>query len=405
MSRTGPEGEHDMAALRGPLSKAARLSAAQRRDQLAQLAAQRFHLLGYHRVSLGDVAADAGVTGPAVYRHFKNKEALLAASIASGLDLVEEAVGGAADAPLETVVAAVAEVGLHRPDMWVLLQRESRFLSPELRAPVQEQFGRVVDALSRRLRRENTALAHDDARLLITAATAVLSLPSTTRTSLTPEDYRRTLTTIALRCLRTDLASARATMAGPDRSDQSDPARSSRREQIVDTAIGLFFARGYSGVSLDDIGAAIGIAGPSILHHYTTKAEILVTAFDRASDNLVEAQTLRRSAGRAPDLQELVAAYIGYCLDNRSLLGVYVSEPMHLPPDAFARTQATVRTELLDWTRALIATSLDLEEPVARVRVRAAVAAINDLVRLGHFADRPQIGVEVLAVAIAVLLD
>ncbi|GAA4546438.1 TetR/AcrR family transcriptional regulator [Pseudonocardia xishanensis] len=354
-------------------------------------------------MSLGDVAADAGVTGPAVYRHFRNKEALLAAAIAGGLEEVEVAVAGASAGSLEDLVAAVAEVGLHRPDMWVLLQRESRFLSPELLTPIQEQFGGVVDAFSRRLRRENPGLAADDARLLVTAATAVLSLPSTTRTSLSPEQYRRELAAAALRCLRADLSTARADTVEPQRGGPTDPALSARREQIVDSAIALFFSRGYSGVSLDDIGAAIGIAGPSILHHFATKADILVTAFDRASTSLAEAQSRRRESGGAPDLQGLVAAYIAFCLDNRSMLGVYVSEPMHLPADALARTQETIRTELRDWTRALLATSWDLDEAVARVRVRAAVVAINDLVRLGHFADRPRIGTEILAVALSIL--
>ncbi|GAA4546431.1 hypothetical protein GCM10023175_28640 [Pseudonocardia xishanensis] len=103
---------------------------------------------------MADVATEAGVTGPAVYRHFFNKEALLAAAISSGLDEVELAVITAPGAGLDPLVRAVAAVGLRRPDMWVLLQRESRFLSPELRGPVQDQFGRVVDGFSRRLRRE-----------------------------------------------------------------------------------------------------------------------------------------------------------------------------------------------------------------------------------------------------------
>ncbi|MEU7812264.1 TetR family transcriptional regulator [Pseudonocardia sp. NPDC049154] len=395
-------GRDDMPAPRDPLPRAARLSAAQRRDQLAHVAARRFHELGYHRVSLGDVAAEAGVTGPAVYRHFRNKEALLAAAIVSGLDLVQAAVDEASPGPLEDLVTAVAEVGLARPDMWVLLQRESRFLAPESRAEIQARFAEVIDGFSRRLRRQRPEIRPEDARLLVTAATAVLSLPSTTHTSLTPEEYRHELTSAALACLRTNVASAGAPPAAPDTAARA-PEPTSRREQIVDTAVELFFARGYTGVSLDDIGAAVGIAGPSILHHFATKADILVTAFDRASQRLAADQAARRTSGRAPDLVSLVAAYIRFSLENRSLLGVYVSELMHLPPDALARTQDTLRTEVRDWTRALVATSFELEEPAARAHVRAALTVINDLVRLGHFAKRPRIETEILALALATL--
>lgn len=393
-----------MAAPRAPLPSAPRMSAEQRRYQLAQVAARRFHRLGYHRVSLGDVAAEAGVTGPAVYRHFRNKEALLAAAIASGLDLVEDAVSQDAAASLDGMVTAVAEVGIHRPDLWVLLQRESRLLGPELRAPIQEQFGRVVDRLSRQLRRERPGLTHEGARLLVTAATAVLSLPSTTRTRLAHTEHLRELSSCALAVLRADLDAGHAMRADPP---QGPPAEAGsplpRREQVVDTAVELFLRRGYSGVSLDDIGAAVGIAGPSILHHFPTKSDILVTAFDRASDSLSTAQGHRRAVGRAAGLDDLVTGYVTFALQNRTLLGVYVSEAMFLPADALERTTATILIELRDWSRALLADSLDLDEQVARLRVHAALAAVHDLVRLGHFAERPRIAAEIVAIAIAVL--
>ncbi|NKQ51923.1 TetR/AcrR family transcriptional regulator [Amycolatopsis sp. K13G38] len=389
-----------MAAPHSPPPRAARLSAIERREQLARLAARRFHELGYHRVSLNDVATEAGVTGPAVYRHFRNKEALLAAAITSGMDLVEHAVTTGAEHSLEYLVSAVADVGLHRTDMWILLQRESRFLGPELGIPVQEQFGRVVDLFSRRLRRERPDLGADEARLLVTAATAVLSLPSTTRTSLVPGEYRRELIRSALACLRADPAVACSTRL-PDHS-AGEATAANRREQVIDTAIDLFFRRGYSGVSLDDIGAAVGLAGPSILHHFSAKADILVAAFERASSTLAEAQARRRAAG-APDLSEFVSTYIAFSLANRTMLGVYVSEQLHLPAHALDRTRATIRIELGDWTRALLATSPGLDDHVARVRVRAALSAINDLVRVGHFARRPRIAAEIAVIAEAVL--
>src|SRR5262245_25995732 len=120
----------------GSVVRSPRMRAAERRTQLAHLAARRFHELGYHGVSLDLVATEAGVTAPAVYRHFRNKQALLAAAISSGLDLVEDALLRTTGGTLSELVTAVAEAGLERPDLWVLLQRESRYLEPELRAHV-----------------------------------------------------------------------------------------------------------------------------------------------------------------------------------------------------------------------------------------------------------------------------
>ena len=51
---------------------------AERRVQLVRAASRLFAERGFRAVSMEDLAAEAGVSGPAVYRHFASKEALLA---------------------------------------------------------------------------------------------------------------------------------------------------------------------------------------------------------------------------------------------------------------------------------------------------------------------------------------
>ena len=51
---------------------------AERRAQLVRAASRLFAERGFRAVSMEDLAAEAGVSGPAVYRHFASKEALLA---------------------------------------------------------------------------------------------------------------------------------------------------------------------------------------------------------------------------------------------------------------------------------------------------------------------------------------
>jgi AcrR family transcriptional regulator len=52
---------------------------AERRDRLLRAAARLFAERGFHGVSLEDLGAAADISGPAVYRHFPNKDAVLAA--------------------------------------------------------------------------------------------------------------------------------------------------------------------------------------------------------------------------------------------------------------------------------------------------------------------------------------
>ena len=56
-----------------------------------------------------------------------------------------------------------------------------------------------------------------------------------------------------------------------------------RREEILDAAAGLFADRGYHGVSIDDIGAAVGMSGPGIYRHFASKEDILAQMLLRIS--------------------------------------------------------------------------------------------------------------------------
>jgi AcrR family transcriptional regulator len=51
---------------------------ASRREQILAVAAELFAQRGFHGVSIADLGAAVGVSGPALYRHFPGKEALLA---------------------------------------------------------------------------------------------------------------------------------------------------------------------------------------------------------------------------------------------------------------------------------------------------------------------------------------
>src|SRR5882762_8505104 len=64
--------------------------------------------------------------------------------------------------------------------------------------------------------------------------------------------------------------------------------RRSRREEILEIAMGLFVSRGYHGVSMDDIGAAAGVTGPALYHHFAGKEAMLVAALNPVSESLLK---------------------------------------------------------------------------------------------------------------------
>ena len=390
-----------MATSDGAATTAARLTAAERRARLAEAAARRFQNLGYHRVGLADVAADTGVTAPAVYRHFRNKQALLAGAIAHGLDQVETTLARTAGQSLEQMVIAVADLVLDRPYLWTLLQRETRFLDPESHADVQRQFDRVIDEFTHKLRQRRPKIAPQNARVLVAAATSALAGPSLPRSaprSLAAAELSGAALAILLVPMPLRTQASRSGKAAAPR----ESADSSRRAELLDAAIELFFQKGYSAVSLDDIGASIGITGPSVYHHFPTKADILVAAFAQATERL--AQEHAGCAGQDDhSLAGLVGTYTDFCLRNRRLVGIYVSEAINLPPDSQRQIRTALRSRITDWTNALVSEHPDVDQRVARIRAHIALTMIDDLVRLGHFYTRPAVSVEIRALAMAVL--
>ena len=76
-----------------------------RRQALLASAAALFAVDGFNRVSLEDLGAAAGVSGPAVYRHFPGKQAVLGALLLSvSQDLLD---GGRRVWPITTVRRAL----------------------------------------------------------------------------------------------------------------------------------------------------------------------------------------------------------------------------------------------------------------------------------------------------------
>lgn len=96
---------------------------ATRRAGLLDAAAQLFALRGYNGVSIEDLGAAAGISGPAVYRHFSGKQAVLAALLVGvSEDLLDGGRAVAAAAPdsaaaLRALIAFQVDFALNHPDV------------------------------------------------------------------------------------------------------------------------------------------------------------------------------------------------------------------------------------------------------------------------------------------------
>src|SRR6187402_3548371 len=67
---------------------------------------------------------------------------------------------------------------------------------------------------------------------------------------------------------------------------ERDRAKADRQAAILHEAARLFAERGYSGVSLEDLGAAVGVSGPAVYRHFENKQALLGAILVRVSERL-----------------------------------------------------------------------------------------------------------------------
>jgi AcrR family transcriptional regulator len=126
------------------------------RDKEILRAAERlFYERGYGAVGVDLIGSEAGVTGPAIYSHFRGKADILAALFDEAMDRQLAAAGPALEDPreeLEHLIRAHARFALEHRQLLTVYVREDRALSDEARRRFRRRqrdyVDRWIDALS-----------------------------------------------------------------------------------------------------------------------------------------------------------------------------------------------------------------------------------------------------------------
>jgi AcrR family transcriptional regulator len=150
-----------------------------RREMIFTAAAELFRQQGYRGTRIEDIGAAVGMTGPAVYRHFPSKEALLDELLQRATDRAQRDVQTALDAglpPRETLERIVVDSVAHaieQSDLVAMAEREGHNLSPAIRRRRSRQRRAILGEWVKALRAVRPDL--DEARALA-VVTGVASL-------------------------------------------------------------------------------------------------------------------------------------------------------------------------------------------------------------------------------------
>ena len=162
-----------------------------RRLQLLSAAERLFAERGFLAVRLEDIGAAAGVSGPAIYRHFPNKEAMLVELL---VGISTRLLAGARDVTARHSDASTAldglidfhlDFALGEPDLIRIQDRDLAHLPVAAERQVRKAQRQYVEVWVAVLRELNRELAEAEARL---TAHAVFGLLNSTQHSMKSPD-------------------------------------------------------------------------------------------------------------------------------------------------------------------------------------------------------------------------
>ncbi|WP_136585760.1 TetR/AcrR family transcriptional regulator [Microbacterium hydrothermale] len=190
-----------------------------------------------------------------------------------------------------------------------------------------------------------------------------------------------------------------------------DRAKADRRAALLAAAARLFAERGFDGVTLGDIGEAVGVSGPAVYRHVTGKQALLGAILVDVSERLLEggrrvaaaaaspldrpaelpadtpppptpgrrvATDIRATADPAAALRALVDFHVAFALAEADVIRVQDRDLDRLSPHDRRTVRTLQNAYVAVWTEALAAALPDAEDAAARrVRALACFGLIN----------------------------
>ena len=173
-----------------------------------------------------------------------------------------------------------------------------------------------------------------------------------------------------------DLAGSTELVPGESRRSA---LKADRRRQLLQAGAALIAARGYQGVRLEDLGAAVGISGPAVYRYFANKEAVLAELLVGVSDRLITGGQAVVVAATSPAraLTGLIEFHLDFAFGEPELIRIQDRDLASLPEGALHRVRQAQRTYVELWVVVLCAVRPGLVADDARVQAHAVFGLIN----------------------------
>lgn len=351
---------------------------ANRRASILAVASELIRAQGYEHVSMSDIADAVEVRPSALYRHFVSKQQLLSEVIWEGLAPITAAVDELDLRDEARALGTLVGLALDHPGLGVLWLREVRHLPPHHQKDSAAHIRRFAGQLAARCREVRPDLSALGGDLLAWSIVGVLLSTSFHSVGVTRNDYSALLVSLLRRVLAAPVPAEFTASPAPARPETGLEPQS-RRQALIAHATRLFAQRSYSGVGIEDVGASLGMSGPSVYSQFSSKSELLGVALTRGAAylHLQVADVLSTAGTPTAGLVGLVDAYARFAAAHPDLGAILVTEIRNLT-DPYKEDALRAQRDYVDeWTHLLQQISQRSDAVGPRLQVHAALMLIN----------------------------
>jgi transcriptional regulator, TetR family len=160
---------------------------------------------------------------------------------------------------------------------------------------------------------------------------------------------------------------------------ERERAKADRQTALLHESARLFAERGYSGVSLEDLGAAVGVSGPAVYRHFANKQALLGTILVTVSEKLLAGgnAVVADEDTPAERLAALVRFHVDFALADADVIRVQDRDLASLSDDDRRTVRRLQRAYVEVWIAVLSELHPDRDADELRVRAHACFGLIN----------------------------
>jgi AcrR family transcriptional regulator len=163
-----------------------------------------------------------------------------------------------------------------------------------------------------------------------------------------------------------------------------------KRDRILEEAVKLFYERGFTGTTLDDIAAELGVTKPFIYTHFRSKTDLLAALCRPTIELSLEAVANAAKGPGSPTerLRRAIVDFTRVVLSRQANIAIYFREEKNLAREALVEINALrkkfdrVLSKLL--TEGIAAGEFELED------VNLAALAIGGMISWAYTWHRPE---------------